>query len=94
MIRVDSSSDKEDNNAGLMRRLNLVLNQYREPRVAVERAIMSEDPQLSTSGNVGQPRARCFIIFIQLEHHRRSGAFIISRMAIVLFGTVSTKLVL
>ena len=41
-----------------MRRLNLVLNQYREPRVAVETAIMSEDPQPSTSGNVGQPRAR------------------------------------
>ena len=56
MIRIDSS-DEEDNDTVLMHRLNLVLNQYREPRVAVERAIMSEDPQPSTSGNVGQRRA-------------------------------------
>ena len=56
MIRIDSS-DEEDNDKALTRRLNMVLNQYREPRDAVERAIMSDDPHPSTSGNVGQPRA-------------------------------------
>ena len=44
MIRVYSSSDEEDENTRIPQRLLVTLSQYTEPRNAVERAIMSENP--------------------------------------------------
>ena len=73
MIRVVSSSDEEDENARIPHRLLVTLNQYTEPRQAVEAVIMSNDPQ--PSGNAERPRAGTLHNFYTSRARRSESSF-------------------